>query len=470
MIDFTNDIFIALPEIFLIFVALILTLLGCVYKNNASRVITNLSIIALFITLIMLDSLHNINDLIAFNGFYFVHDVTKFPKMLLIIASIIIMFLYSGEKYKQNSSLGCFEFPILVLLCVAGISILLSANDFLILYLGLEMQALSIYVLISLNSNSKKSYEAALKYFVLGAIASGFILYGISLVYGFTGTTNYQALQELFTNADYSQSYMIAIIVGLVFILIGACFKLSAVPFHMWTPDVYEGSSTIVMAILANLSKIGAIGFLITLLLYPFGEWIDIWQQVIYFAAIMSMIIGSLGGLKQDNIKRLMAYSTINHIGFILLGIACGSNMGVSSIMQYLMIYVIMSLGLFAIILNMKRNGIYCEKISDLKGSSSTNKFLSFSIATIMFSMAGIPPLAGFYIKYYILRDVILSNLYLGAIIAIITSTIAAFYYLRIIKIMYFEQPEDNVFDISSKRNKFIIIVSVAVNLLYFLI
>jgi len=318
--------------------------------------------------------------------------------------------------------------------------VMVSANNMLSLYVGLELQSLALYVLAAFNRNSLKSSEAGIKYFILGALSSGFLLFGISLIYGFTGTIDFEVIQNTLMATE---TIGFGVTFGLVFILAGLAFKVSAVPFHMWTPDVYQGAPTCVTAFFAMVPKIAAMGLLMRLLFEPFGIMADQWGQIVYFLAVASMIVGAFAAIAQDNIKRLLAYSSIGNMGYVLIGIVAGNEVGASAVMLYLFIYMIMTAGVFAVVLCMRRNDHVLENISDLSGLSRHNPALAYGMAILMFSMAGIPPFAGFFGKLAIFNAAVEAELYVLAVVGVLTSVIGAYYYLRIIKVMFFDEPVD---------------------------
>jgi NADH-quinone oxidoreductase subunit N len=328
---------------------------------------------------------------------------------------------------------------VLVLIATAGMMMMIAANDLIALYLGLELQSLALYVLASFARDSVRSTEAGLKYFVLGAVASGMLLYGASLVYGFAGTTNFDSLAKLFADSDNPG---IGLITGIVFISVGLAFKISAVPFHMWTPDVYEGSPTPVTAFFSVAPKTAALVLFVRVMVEPFGGLLVEWRQIIWAIAVASMLLGAIAAINQKNIKRLMAYSSIGHVGYALIGLAAGSAAGVRGILIYMAIYLFMNIGTFAVILCMRRQGKLVEGIDDLAGLSRTHPALALALAIFMFSMAGIPPLAGFFAKLYVFLAAIDAGLYTLAVIGVVTSVVGAFYYLRIVKLMYFDEPK----------------------------
>ena len=349
------------------------------------------------------------------------------------------------------------EYPVLVLLATVGMMLMISASDLIGLYLSLELQSLALYVVAAINRDSAKASEAGLKYFVLGALSSGLLLYGASLVYGFTGHTDFGGI----ATAIHGSGASLGIVFGLVFIISGLAFKVSAVPFHMWTPDVYEGAPTPVTVFFATAPKIAAIALFTRVMVGPFAEAIGQWQQVVEFISILSMAFGAIAAIGQNNIKRLLAYSSIGNMGFALVGLAAGTQEGVQGLVIYMLIYLATTLGTFACILAMRRKGVYLEQISDLAGLSRHDKGLAFVLAMLMFSLAGIPPLAGFFGKLFVFMAAVKAGLYVLAILGVVASVIGAYYYLRIIKIMYFDQPVE-VFDGAEKRLAYVAYASLA--------
>jgi NADH-quinone oxidoreductase subunit N len=329
--------------------------------------------------------------------------------------------------------------------------------------MGLELQSLALYVLATFNRDQLKSSEAGLKYFVLSALSSGLLLYGCSLIYGFTGSTNFNVISTQFNTNEY------AITFGIVFILVGLAFKISAVPFHMWAPDVYEGSPTSVTLFFTMVPKIAALTVFIRFLYVPFLNLIDQWQMILVFLSIASMLFGAIAAIGQKNLKRLIAYSSISHIGYALAGLATGSNEGIQNSVIYMTIYIIMNLGFFSCLLMMKRNNIYYEQIDDLSGLSKNHPLLSISLLIILFSLAGIPPLAGFFAKFYIFKSVIEQSMYFLAIVGLLSTVVAAFYYLRIIKIMYFDEEKDSYDKDHNLWLKLSLTVSTILILMYFI-
>jgi NADH-quinone oxidoreductase subunit N len=356
--------------------------------------------------------------------------------VLIQLGALLVLLLCIGF-YRENEELAVAEFSVLILLSVVGMMLMVSANNFLTLYLGLELQSLALYVLASIHRDNVKSSEAGLKYFVLGSLASGIFLFGCSFIYGFSGTTSFETLNALYQNSELP----LGVLIGLVFVLVAFCFKASAAPFHMWTPDVYEGAPVPVTAFFTVAPKVAVIAAFIRLTMIPFEGAVVQWQQVIEFVAAASMIVGAIGALRQTNIKRLIAYSSIGHVGFILVGVAAASEEGVRASLIYLTVYLAVSVGTFACIMMVKRRDIMSEDISNFAGLAKTNPYMAMGMAIMMLSMAGIPPFAGFFAKFFVLYAAVDKGMMWLALIAVLSSVISAFYYLRIVKILYFDEP-----------------------------
>ncbi len=371
-----------------------------------------------------------------FFSFMLVVDGFSQTMKLLMILSTILIFVISDSWLVRDGNQR-FEYMVLMLFSLLGMMFMVSANDLLALYVGLELSSLPLYVLASFSRDNLKSTESGLKYFVLSALASGILLFGISLVYGFAGSMNFDTLAQLLRNPHAISS---ALVFGLVLIITGLSFKVSAAPFHMWTPDVYEGAPTPVTAYFSTAPKIAALALFIRVLVEPFGAMIHDWQQVVVFVSALSMLVGAFGALMQSNIKRLLAYSSIGHVGYALMGLAAGNIDGVSSVIIYFALYIAMSAGAFACVLMMQRRGELCEGIGDLAGISRKHPQMAFALAVFMFSMAGIPPLAGFFGKAYVFLAAIHAGLFALAVIGVLSSVVACFYYLKIVKIMYFDE------------------------------
>jgi NADH-quinone oxidoreductase subunit N len=421
-----------LPELVLAVGAMVLLLIGAYRGPRTTGLVTGLAICLLVLTGV-LELLLPAGKLTTFGGSFIVDEFARFLKILALIGSAATLIL--SAEFLADPSRRIFEYAILVLLSTLGMMVLISAGDLIMLYLGLELMSLALYVVAASNRDSAKSTEAGLKYFVLGALSSGMLLYGASLVYGFTGTVSFAGI------AASAKTGSIGIVFGLVFLLAGLCFKVSAVPFHMWTPDVYEGAPTPVTAFFATAPKVAALAVFTRVALTAFPGIVPQWQQIVVFVSIASMVLGSFAAIGQTNIKRLMAYSSIGHMGFALVGLAAGTAEGAQGVLVYVSIYVAMTLGNFAVILTMKRNGQHVEKISDFAGLSRTNPLLAFFFAMLLFSLAGIPPLAGFFAKFYVFVAAIKAGLFTLAVIGVLASVVGAFYYLTIIKVMYFDEP-----------------------------
>jgi len=396
-----------------------------------------------------------------FNESYIIDRLSIFMKVLTLLFCFFV--LLSSKDYIKNNNIDKIEYPIIILASTLGMILMISSYDLIIFYLGLELQSLCLYILASFKRDDERSTEAGLKYFVLSALATGLLLYGCSLIYGFTGSTNFEIISANLDEANTGAVF------GIVFIIVGLAFKVSAVPFHMWTPDVYEGSPTSVTSFFALVPKIAAISVFIRFMYVPFVNVISQWQTIIIFLSIASMILGAVAAIGQSNIKRLMAYSSIGHMGYALAGLAPGTNAGIQSTIIYLTIYLVMNLGAFACIFMMKRESIFYENIKDLSGLSKNHPTLALSFLIILFSLAGIPPLAGFFAKFYVFMAVIEANMYALAIIGLVTTVVSAFYYLRIIKIIYFDKPNkpfDESYDWGLKSS---LILSSILILIYFI-
>ena len=432
-----------LPEIIIFLGACSLLILGLFVKKI--NVINNVSILLIFIaiSLIVLQPVQSI-----LQNSFIVDEFSKVFKIMILIGSFTCLVMFNSSKDDLN--INIYEFPILILFSSIGMLIMVSSNDLLSMFVGLELQSLSLYVLASLNRNSLLSSEAGIKYFILGALSSGLLLFGISYIYGFTGNTNFNLI------AVNYHSESLGLLIGIVFVCAGLAFKVSAVPFHMWTPDVYQGAPTPITGFFALAPKIAAMGLLVRFLFNSFGEIYSDWQQIIIFISIASMILAAFAAIAQTNIKRLMAYSSIGHIGYALIGIACVSNEGLRSLLVYLMIYLVMNIAVFSFILSMKRKDEYFENISDLSGLYKNHPFASVMISLTMFSLAGIPPLAGFFGKFYIFMSAIESNMFALSIIGVLASVIGAFYYLRIVKIIYFDEPQEKFDGLSIRSLSFL--------------
>ena len=448
------------PEIFVSITIMFLLLIG-VFKKNSETLVYNLSIISLIISLSLILNRPLEEENFLFNNAYTIDYLSSFMKILIVSSAIFVMLI--SKKYIQIISIFKIEYPILLLSSILGMMVMISSNDLIVFYMGLELQSLALYVLASFNMKNLLSTEAGVKYFVLSALSSGLLLYGCSLIYGFTGSTNF----NLIANNLNSDNYILTF--GIVFILVGLAFKISAVPFHMWAPDVYQGSPTSVTSFFAILPKIAALTVFIRFLYVPFINIIDQWQMIIIFLSIASMLFGAIAAIGQNNLKRLIAYSSISHMGYALAGLTLGTQEGINSSIIYITIYIFMNLAFFSCLFMLKKNDIYYENIEDLSGLSKNHPLLSFCLLIILFSLAGIPPLAGFFAKFYIFMAVIEKSMYYLAIIGLLSTVIAAFYYLRIIKIIYFD-PEKIKFDLDNNIGlKITLTISTIFILFYFI-
>jgi NADH-quinone oxidoreductase subunit N len=421
-----------LPELILASGALVLLMIGVFGGERSVPVVTGLAVVLVAAALAALLTVTESGT--AFNGAFVLDPFARLLKAVVLLGSGVAIVMSIG--YVRLHKFDRFEFPVLVVIATLGMMLMISANDLIAVYLGLELQSLSLYVVAAINRDSLKSTEAGLKYFVLGALSSGMLLYGMSLVYGFTGQTSFAGIAAALEGGEPS----LGLVFGLVFVIAGFAFKVSAVPFHMWTPDVYEGAPTPVTAFFAAAPKVAATALFVRAMVDPFAPAIPEWQQVVTFISIASMVLGSFAAIGQRNIKRLMAYSSIGHVGFALVGLAAGTEAGVQGVIIYLLIYVAMTLGTFAVILSMRRGNDMVEDIDQLAGLSRTNPVMAFLLAMLLFSLAGIPPLAGFFAKFYVFLAAIEAGLYILSVIGVLASVVGAYYYLRIVKIMYFDE------------------------------
>jgi NADH-quinone oxidoreductase subunit N len=450
-----------LPEIFISLSIMFLLVLG-VFKNDSSKITFNISLLVLLVTaIITLNETFSIDRVTLFNNSVVIDYMSSLMKIITLLGAFLVLVISS--TYLKTFKIYKIEYPVLILSSVLGMMVMISSNDLMVFYMGLELQSLALYVLATFNRDQLKSSEAGLKYFVLSALSSGLLLYGCSLIYGFSGSTNFNVISNQLNSNEYVLTF------GIVFILVGLAFKISAVPFHMWAPDVYEGSPTSVTLFFTMVPKIAALTVFIRFLYVPFLNLIDQWQMIIVFLSIASMLFGAVAAIGQTNIKRLVAYSSIGHIGYTLAGLATGSNEGIQSSIIYISIYVIMNLALFSCLLMLKRNDQYYEEIEDLSGLSKNHPLLSLSLLVILFSLAGIPPLAGFFAKFYIFKAVIEQSMYFLAIVGLLSTVIAAFYYLRIIKIIYFDKEKEKYDEDHSIWLKFSLTFSTILILLYFI-
>ncbi|WP_430912831.1 NADH-quinone oxidoreductase subunit NuoN [Methylobacterium sp. sgz302541] len=424
-----------LPELILGVGVMVLILFGA-FRGERSAEGVNVGALILLILALFVVMTQPPQKVTTLNGAFISDSFSRVMKALILLGSAATILL--SRDFFQRARIDRFEYPILIVLCTIGMMVMASANDLIALYLGLELQSLAAYVIAAFHRDDVKSTEAGLKYFVLGALSSGMLLYGSSLVYGFTGTVSFPGIVSAL-----HEGTGFGIVLGIVFVAAGVAFKMSAVPFHMWTPDVYEGSPTPVTAFFASAPKMAAVAMTVRVFVGAFPDVTAIWQQIIVFVAIASMALGSFAAIGQRNLKRLMAYSSIGNVGYALIGLAAGSEEGIRGVVIYMIIYLAMTLGAFAIILSLRRGKEMFETIDDLSGLSRTHPVLAFCLAMMMFSLAGIPPLAGFFGKFYVFAAAIKAGLLTLAVIGVVTSVVGAFYYLRLVKVMYFDEPKE---------------------------
>tara|TARA_Y100001934_G_scaffold270129_1_gene354566 strand:+ start:14628 stop:16049 length:1422 start_codon:yes stop_codon:yes gene_type:complete len=452
----------ALPELILAGMAMLLLMFGVFRGNDSTRTVSwlavgTIAVVGFFVIVGPSDGVE------TFSGMFIVDQFAVFMKVLVLIGSGLAIVMSFG--YIRTEEMERFEFPVLMMLATLGMLMMISSNDLMALYLGLELQSLALYVVAAFKRESLRSTEAGLKYFVLGALSSGMLLYGCSLIYGMTGATSFSALTAaLSSDGDVP----IGLVIGLVFLISGLAFKVSAVPFHMWTPDVYEGAPTPITAFFAVAPKVAAIALFLRVMMSPFGGLFTEWQQVIIVISISSMVLGAFAAIWQDNIKRLMAYSSIGHMGYALVGLASGTAEGMRGTIIYMTIYLVMNIGTFAVILNMKRAGNMVENINDLAGLARSRPLMALAMGIFMFSLAGIPPLAGFFAKLYVFLAAVNAELYALAVIGVLASVVGAFYYLRIIKIMYFDAPADGLDTAIAPEMRIILSVAAVFTLFFF--
>lgn len=430
----TQDLLTIAPELLMAVAAMGILMLGAFSRAGSMSVSGWLANCTLLIAalLVLFTSTGRVT---AFANGFVVDDFARFMKLLVVLGSVAAIVM-SGN-FLREERFEKFEFPILIMLAALGMMMMISANDLISLYMGLELQSLSLYVIAAINRDSARSSEAGLKYFVLGALSSGMLLYGASLIYGFVGTTSFEGI----ASAINARGAGLGVTFGLVFILAGLAFKISAVPFHMWTPDVYEGAPTPVTAFFAAAPKVAAMALFLRVAAVPFFDITVQWQQIVSFVAIASMALGAFAAIGQTNIKRLLAYSSIGHMGFALVGLAAGNQEGISGVVIYMTIYLVMTLGTFACVLAMRTRDGAVEEINDLSGLARNDPYMALMLALFMFSLAGIPPLAGFFAKFYVFLAAIKSGLYMLAVLGVLASVVGAYYYLRVVKIMYFDEP-----------------------------
>lgn len=423
------------PELFLAVTGMVHLIIGVSRGNHSTNFVFWASAVTYVVAALILVGV-SWGDAIVLNGMFKFDNFAGFMKLIILLGLLASAAL--SVKYLDDEGISRFEYPVLMTFAGIGMMLMVSANNLLALYMALELQSLSLYVLAAFRRGSLQSAEAGVKYFSLGALSSGMILFGISLIYGYTGTLDYGTLSATLLPM---QTIPVGITFGLVFLLAGLAFKISAVPFHMWTPDVYQGAPTSVTAFFAIVPKIAVMGLIMRLLFEPFASVSGQWDQIIWFLSAASMVVGAFAAIVQENIKRLLAYSSIGNMGYALVGIAAVSSAGASAVVLYLLIYLIMTSGVFAVVLSMRRNGKAVENISDLAGLSQTQPMLAYTMAILMFSMSGIPPMAGFFGKLMIFQAAVDAQMYVLAVLGVMTSVVAAYYYLRIIKVMFFDTP-----------------------------
>ena len=438
MIDNLN---IMLPEIFLTLSIFSILMIGVFIKKSFNLIFNLTSLIIVVTISIILTSSNNMEKIFLDS---FTRDAfSNYFKILILLSSLFV--LNSSKKFIVDNKLDKFEYPIIILLSILGMFFMVSSNDLILFYLGLELQSLSLYILASIDRDNLRSTESGIKYFVLSALSSGLLLYGCSLLYGFTGTTNFELIANQLNKENTGAVF------AMVFILVGLAFKVSAVPFHMWTPDVYEGAPTSITSYFAVVPKVAGLALLIKFMFVPFSNILLEWQSIIIFISIASMILGAVAAMIQKNFKRLLAYSSIGHIGYALAGVATGAISGYQSAIVYITIYVIMNIGAFSCLYLLKKDGQYKENISDLSGISKKHPLLAISLLIILFSLAGVPPLGGFFAKFYVFVAVLEKEMYALAIIGLLTTVMSAFYYLKIIKTIYFD---DSIITFDSTKNR----------------
>jgi NADH-quinone oxidoreductase subunit N len=460
----STDLALLRPELTLLAFGLVMLLICAFRGDKAAKSVITVGVVGLLICGFFL-SQSLAEHATAFNGVFISDKFATVMKFLVLGGAILALLL--GYAGMDREDIGKPEFPTLVIFSVLGMLIMVSANDLLTLYIGFELQSLALYVLAAFRRDSARSSEAGLKYFVLGALSSGLLLYGASLIYGFTGTTSFDQLAQILSAGSRPA---MGLVIGLIFLISGLAFKVSAVPFHMWTPDVYEGAPTPITAFFAMAPKVAAMALFTRVLFGPFGHMLLEWQHILWFLSAASMVVGSLGAIWQSNIKRLMAYSSIANVGFALIGLTTGTQAGVQGMIVYMAIYIVMTAGTFGIIHFMNQSGKPVEAVQDLAGLSRTRPWLAAAMLLFMFSYAGIPPLAGFFAKLYVFLPAIEAHFYILAVLGVLASVVGAYYYLRIIKIMYFDEPVTAFDDKSSLPLGVVLVFSVAVMLLFIVV
>ncbi len=461
--NFVHILFV--PEIALSIMTLICLIYGLFSKTNSFNKATDFATLALLVTTILVYFDFSTNFAL-FDSFFTNTSFTKFFKILTTLGAASSLII--SKNYFIDTKINRFEIPILLLFSTLGMMIMISSKNLMVMYLAIELQSLSLYVVASIKRNSIESAESGVKYFILGALSSGILLYGFSLVYGFTGHTSFDGIAMSLKQLN---NLPIGLIFGLVFVLVGLAFKVSAVPFHMWTPDVYEGAPTSITAFFAIVPKLAATALIFRFCLEPFNNFYFEWTQVIFFLSVASMFLGAVAAIAQKNLKRLLAYSSIGHVGYVLIALVAASDQGLKSASIYMFIYLVMNIAVFSIILSLKKSDSYVDKISSLSGLSKSNPVISASLAIIMLSMAGIPPFIGFFGKFYVFIAAIESKLYVLAVLGVLASVISAFYYLRIIKGMYFDDVADSeTFEFSISAQSKIILVILMIVISFFIL
>ena len=450
-----------LPEIIIFCSAILLLTYGAFSKNRGFRKVNLLTIFTLLLSAISLIFINS--ETTAFDNSFVNNKLTVHIKLfVLIIAAVVV---YISSSYLNQNKLNLFEYPILLLFSILGMLVMISSNDLIMLYISIELQSLALYVLVALKKSSLRASEAALKYFILGSIASAIILYGASMVYAITGETNYDLIKVL--GKDLGNNMIFSL--GIVLILSGIVFKLSAAPFHMWTPDVYEGAPTSITTVLITLPKVAALTVLIHLLVKPFLYQMEAWQPILIIISILSMLIGSISALRQDNLKRLFAYSTIANIGYVMIGLVAASDKAIETSILYMLIYTISSLGVFSFIMLIRREDTQLANVSNISGIAKTNPIIAFSMVILLLSMAGIPPFAGFFTKLYVFTYAVEQGFIYLAIIAIIFSVVSAYYYLKIIKTMYLDDNNDELTSSLDKKQSLVVVTAALIMFLFVL-
>jgi NADH-quinone oxidoreductase subunit N len=466
--DFVKELSYLYPELAIMLGALAALMIGCFSSDSSTPLINRMSILLFIVSIIFVTIIPSKTEVYLLRDMFVVDGFSSALKILILISAIVVMMIISPAiEDKQTMR---FEFGVLYMIAVCGMMLMVSANNLLSLYVSLEMQSLSLYVLASFNRGNLQSSEAGVKYFVLGALASGILLFGVSIVYGFAGTTDFTQIMAQVSTLQISNESTLGIMFGVVLVVVGLLFKVSAAPFHMWTPDVYQGAPTAVTTFFAALPKLAALGLLARVLVQPFGDLHQGWEDILIIVAVLSMLVGAFGAISQSNFKRLLAYSSIGHVGYILLGIIIGSEEGIKGLMVYMVTYLPATLAAFACLLMLRRNSVALEEINDFSGLAKVNPRISFILLLSMFSMAGIPPLAGFFGKFYIFRAAVEEGMIILAVIGVLASVVSAFYYLRIVKVMYFEESKFSALDVESSFMRKAAVVFCAAMLFCFIV